>query len=93
MSEHHAARAAGRVTAADAAALSVVLTLADPASAPTEVEADTPQALAEDVTLTFVSEAESARAGFTQVRVVLSDGIAHPSLSALGETPRSAGLA
>ncbi|MFI1358068.1 hypothetical protein ACH4TV_31460 [Streptomyces sp. NPDC020898] len=82
MSEHHAARASGRVTAADAAALTDVLTLVDPASAPTEVEDDTPQTLAEeDVTDTFVSEAESARSGFTHVRVVLSDGIAHDDVT------------
>ncbi|MFE7899452.1 DUF1775 domain-containing protein [Streptomyces sp. NPDC057424] len=76
MSVHHAARAAGRVAVAGVAALTVVLTLAAPASAHAEVEADTAQALAENVTLTFVSEAESDTAGFTRVRVVLPDGIA-----------------
>ncbi|WP_328504349.1 DUF1775 domain-containing protein [Streptomyces sp. NBC_00457] len=81
MSVHHAARTAGRVAAASAAALTVVLTLAGPASAHAEVEADTPRALAENVTLTFVSEAESKGAGFTRLRVVLPDGIAPGDVS------------
>lgn len=84
---HHAARAAGRLTVAGAAALTAVLNLADPASAHAEVEADTPRALARNVTLTFVSEAESDSAGFTQVRVVLPDGIA-PGDVTLADAPR-----
>ncbi|MFE9169705.1 DUF1775 domain-containing protein [Streptomyces kebangsaanensis] len=86
MSVHHAARAAGRFAVAGAAALTAALTLAGPASAHAEVEADNPQALAEDVTLTFVSEAESAKAGFTQVRVVLPEGIT-PGDVALADAP------
>jgi len=62
VSEHHAARAAGRLAVAGAAALTALLNPADPASAHTEVEADTLRALARNVTLTFVSEAESDRA-------------------------------
>lgn len=84
---HHAPRAAGRLAAAGAAALTAVLTLADPASAHAEVEADTPRALARNVTLTFVSEAESDSAGFQQVRVVLPDGIA-PGDVTLVDAPR-----
>lgn len=87
MSVHHAARAAGRVAAAGAAALTAVLALADPASAHAEVEADAPRALAENVTLTFVSEAESDTAGFTELRVVLPDGIA-PGDVTLADAPK-----
>lgn len=84
---HPAARAAGPPAAAGAAALTAVLTLADPAYAHAEVEADIPRALARNVTLTFVSEAESAGAGFQQVRVVLPDGIA-PGDVTLADAPR-----
>jgi hypothetical protein len=87
VSVHHAARAAGRVVAAGAAALTAVLSLAGPASAHAEVEADTPRALANNVTLAFTSEAESATAGFTQVRVVLPEGIA-PDDVTLGDAPK-----
>ncbi|WP_435209083.1 DUF1775 domain-containing protein [Streptomyces sp. bgisy034] len=76
MSPNHPARAAGRVLTTGAAALTAVLTLARPASAHAEVEAGTARALAENVTLTFVSEAESDSAGFTRIRVVLPDGVA-----------------
>ncbi|WP_327396857.1 DUF1775 domain-containing protein [Streptomyces phaeochromogenes] len=87
MSVHHAARAAGRVAAAGAAALTAALALANPASAHAEVEADAPRALAENVTLTFVSEAESDTAGFTELRVVLPDGIA-PGDVTLADAPK-----
>ncbi|MFR0355812.1 DUF1775 domain-containing protein [Streptomyces sediminimaris] len=70
------ARTARRAALAGAAAVTATLALSVPASAHAEVEADTPQALATDVTLTFVSEAESASGGFTKVRVVLPEGIA-----------------
>ncbi|MEG3630821.1 DUF1775 domain-containing protein [Streptomyces poriticola] len=75
MSLHHAARAAGRTAAAGAAALTAVLALAASAAAHARVDADTPRPLAENVTLTFVSEAESGSAGFTRIRVVLPEGI------------------
>ncbi|MCQ9184171.1 YcnI family protein [Streptomyces sp. IBSBF 2953] len=87
MSIHPAARAAGRPAAAGAAALTAVLTLSDPASAHAEVAADIPRALARNVTLTFVSEAESDSAGFQRVRVVLPDGIA-PGDVTLADAPR-----
>ncbi len=72
---------------AGAAALTAASTLADPASAHAEVEADIPRALARNVTLTFVSEAESDSAGFQRVRVVLPDGIA-PGDVTLADAPR-----
>ncbi|WP_329273308.1 DUF1775 domain-containing protein [Streptomyces pseudovenezuelae] len=84
---HPATRAAGRPAAAGAAALTAVLTLADPASAHAEVEADIPRALARNLTLPFVSEAESDSAGFQRVRVVLPDGIA-PGDVTLADAPR-----
>ncbi|MEU6031124.1 DUF1775 domain-containing protein [Streptomyces tauricus] len=70
-----------------AAALTAVLALAGPAAAHAEVEADKAQALAENVTLTFVSEAESASGGFREVRVVLPEGIAPADVS-LGKAPK-----
>ncbi|WP_329295841.1 DUF1775 domain-containing protein [Streptomyces pseudovenezuelae] len=70
------ARAGRRFVLAGAVALTATLALATPAAAHAEVEADKPQALAENVTLSFVSEAESDSAGFTELRVVLPEGIA-----------------
>ncbi|TQE20025.1 DUF1775 domain-containing protein [Streptomyces ipomoeae] len=87
MPMHHADRAASRVALVGAAALTATLVLAGPAFAHAEVEADTPQALAENVTLTFVSEAESETAGFTELRVVLPEGIA-PGDVTLDEAPK-----
>ncbi|WP_340374884.1 DUF1775 domain-containing protein [Streptomyces sp. SS7] len=81
------ARPFGRVPLAGALALTATLSLAQPASAHTEIEADTPTALARDVTLTFTYEAESDTAGFTQVRVVLPDGI-EPDDVTLEHAPR-----
>ncbi|MEE1798428.1 DUF1775 domain-containing protein [Streptomyces sp. JV176] len=63
------------------AALTATLTTAGTAYAHAEVTADKPQALAEDVTLSFISEAESSSAGFTQLRVVLPQGIAPDDVS------------
>ncbi|MFJ9559366.1 DUF1775 domain-containing protein [Streptomyces fuscichromogenes] len=80
----HTARRAALV---GAAALTAALALAGPASAHAEVEADTPRALATDVTLTFVSEAESDSAGFTELRVVLPEGIAPADVS-LDDAPK-----
>ncbi|MFE1800459.1 DUF1775 domain-containing protein [Streptomyces sp. NPDC059517] len=70
-----------------AAALTAVLALAGPAAAHAEVEADKAQALAENVTLTFVSEAESASAGFREMRVVLPEGITPADVS-LDKAPK-----
>ncbi|MEI5009232.1 DUF1775 domain-containing protein [Streptomyces sp. PmtA] len=58
-----------------AAAVGAVLLGAGPAAAHVEVEADTAQALAENVTLTFNAESESDKAGITSLRVVLPEGI------------------
>ncbi len=81
------ARAGRRVALASAAALTATLALAAPAAAHAEVEADKAQALAENVTLSFVSEAESASAGFTELRVVLPEGIAPVDVT-LEEAPK-----
>ncbi|WP_405911260.1 DUF1775 domain-containing protein [Streptomyces sp. NBC_00828] len=87
MSTHHFGRATRRVGLVGAAALTATLAMAGTASAHAEVEADTPQALAENVTLSFVSEAESSSAGFTELRIVLPDGIAPADVS-LDEAPK-----
>ncbi|MFE9648335.1 DUF1775 domain-containing protein [Streptomyces sp. NPDC006365] len=87
MSTQLVAHAGRRVALAGAAALTATLTLATPAAAHAEVEADKPQALAENATLDFVSEAESDTAGFTELRVVLPEGIA-PGDVTLDEAPK-----
>ncbi|WP_328476475.1 YcnI family protein [Streptomyces sp. NBC_00377] len=81
------ARTGRRLVLAAAVALTAGLALATPAAAHAEVEADKPQALAENVTLSFVSEAESEAAGFTELRVVLPEGIV-PADVTLGEGPK-----
>ncbi|WP_324784508.1 DUF1775 domain-containing protein [Streptomyces sp. H51] len=87
MPTHRPARTSRRLALVGAAALTATLSLAGPAFAHTEVEADKAQALAENVTLTFVSEAESDDAGFREVRVVLPEGIA-PADVTLDEAPK-----
>ncbi|WP_405791545.1 YcnI family protein [Streptomyces sp. NBC_00029] len=59
---------------------------AGPAAAHAEVSASDPRALAENVTLSFTSEAESDTAGITELRVVLPDGIT-PDAVTLKEAP------
>ncbi|WP_234363568.1 DUF1775 domain-containing protein [Streptomyces sp. TN58] len=59
---------------------------AGPAAAHAGVSASDPRALAENVTLSFTSEAESDTAGITGLRVVLPQGIA-PDAVALVEAP------
>ncbi|WAZ24625.1 YcnI family protein [Streptomyces cinnabarinus] len=73
---HALGRTARRSGVVGALALMATVALAGPAAAHAEVESDTAQALAENVTLGFVSEAESGSAGFTEMRVVLPAGIA-----------------
>ncbi|WP_282700583.1 DUF1775 domain-containing protein [Streptomyces sp. CC219B] len=68
------------------AAATAVLLAAGPAAAHVEVEADNARALAENVTLTFAAESESATAGITRLRVVLPEGIA-PADVVYGEGP------
>ncbi|MEV7590258.1 DUF1775 domain-containing protein [Streptomyces sp. NPDC089922] len=60
---------------------------AGPAAAHAEVSASDPRALAENVTLSFTSEAESDTAGITELRVVLPEGIA-PDAVTLKEAPK-----
>ncbi|MEU8744901.1 DUF1775 domain-containing protein [Streptomyces sp. BPPL-273] len=81
------ARAGRRFILAGGVALTATLALAAPATAHAEVEADRPQALAENVTLSFVSEAESASAGFSELRVVLPEGITSDDVT-LAEGPK-----
>ncbi|WP_460070747.1 DUF1775 domain-containing protein [Streptomyces sp. YKOK-I1] len=76
VSPYASVRTVRRAGAVGVLTLTAALALAGPAFAHAEVEADTAQALAENVTLSFVSEAESAEAGFTEMRVVLPEGIA-----------------
>ncbi|MFI5673709.1 DUF1775 domain-containing protein [Streptomyces cellulosae] len=87
LSTHLLVHGGRRVALVAAAALTATLTLASPAAAHAEVEADHPQALAQNVTLTFVSEAESADAGFRELRVVLPKGIAPEDIT-LDEAPK-----
>ncbi|MEV7205323.1 MULTISPECIES: DUF1775 domain-containing protein [unclassified Streptomyces] len=87
MSPYRTVRTVRRMALLGATALAAAIALAGPAAAHAEVEADKAQALAEDVTLTFVSEAESGTAGFTALRVVLPQGIA-PADVTLGEAPK-----
>ncbi|MFD6230267.1 DUF1775 domain-containing protein [Streptomyces sp. NPDC060232] len=60
---------------------------AGPAAAHAEVSASDPRALAENVTLSFTSEAESDTAGIAELRVVLPQGIV-PDAVTLAEAPK-----
>ncbi|MEV6580392.1 DUF1775 domain-containing protein [Streptomyces sp. NPDC051582] len=68
-------------------ALVVVGVAAGPAAAHAEVTASDPRALAENVTLSFTSEAESESAGISELRVVLPKGIAAEALT-LKDAPK-----
>ncbi|QLH21450.1 DUF1775 domain-containing protein [Streptomyces sp. Rer75] len=76
-----------RLGAVSAAAIAATIAFAGPASAHAEVTASNAQALAKDVVLTFTGEAESESGGFTEVRVVLPEGIA-PGDVTLDEAPK-----
>ncbi|MER7733927.1 DUF1775 domain-containing protein [Streptomyces erythrochromogenes] len=65
----------------------VVGVAAGPAAAHAGVTASDPRALAENVTLSFTSEAESDTAGIAELRVVLPKGIA-PDAVTLGDAPK-----
>ncbi|MFF7649418.1 DUF1775 domain-containing protein [Streptomyces sp. NPDC007983] len=80
-------RTTRRLGAVSAAAIAATIAFAGPASAHAEVTASNAQALAKDVVLTFTGEAESESAGFTEVRVVLPEGIA-PGDVTLDEAPK-----
>ncbi|AEM84948.1 DUF1775 domain-containing protein [Streptomyces violaceusniger] len=64
-----------RIGALAFATSALVLTTAAPALAHTEVSTSDSRALAKNVTLTFESEAEAEKAGFTEIRTVLPKGI------------------
>ncbi|MFE9842022.1 DUF1775 domain-containing protein [Streptomyces goshikiensis] len=68
-------------------AVVVVGVAAGPAAAHAEVTASDPRALAENVTLSFTSEAESETAGIKELRVVLPKGIAPDALT-LKDAPK-----
>ncbi|MEW1757584.1 DUF1775 domain-containing protein [Streptomyces cyaneofuscatus] len=76
---------ARRVSAAGALALTALFASAAPALAHVEVQSETPQALAQNVSLTFEAEAESDSAGITEMRVVLPDGIAPADVALQGQ--------
>ncbi|WP_327232960.1 YcnI family protein [Streptomyces sp. NBC_01317] len=76
-----------RYAVAVAAAAVVVAAGAGPAAAHAEVTASDARALAENVTLSFTSEAESGDAGIKKLRVVLPEGIA-PDAVALKDAPK-----
>lgn len=76
-----------RLGLAAAGALVVLGMAAGPAAAHAGVTASDPRALAENVTLSFTSEAESDTAGVAELRVVLPKGIA-PDTVALKDSPK-----
>ncbi|MFE2548222.1 DUF1775 domain-containing protein [Streptomyces sp. NPDC059355] len=76
-----------RLGIAAVGALAVVGVAAGPAAAHAEVTASDPRALAENVTLSFTSEAESETAGIAELRVVLPKGIAADTLT-LKDAPK-----
>ncbi|MFF9010301.1 DUF1775 domain-containing protein [Streptomyces goshikiensis] len=76
-----------RLCIAAVGAVVVVGVGAGPASAHAEVTASDPRALAENVTLSFTSEAESETAGIKELRVVLPKGIAPDALT-LKDAPK-----
>ncbi|MFC8076820.1 DUF1775 domain-containing protein [Streptomyces sp. NPDC057307] len=75
-----------------AATVAMMATGTGPAAAHAEVTASDSRALAENVTLSFVSEAESDAAGIKELRIVLPKGIA-PGTVALKEAPKGWKLA
>ncbi|MFI5640814.1 DUF1775 domain-containing protein [Streptomyces goshikiensis] len=76
-----------RLCIAAVGAVVVVGVAAGPAAAHAEVTASDPRALAENVTLSFTSEAESETAGIKELRVVLPKGIAPDALT-LKDAPK-----
>ncbi|WP_030546786.1 DUF1775 domain-containing protein [Streptomyces albus] len=86
-SVHPRPHALPRLAAAAALALGATVLAAGPARAHAHVTAAEARALAENVTLTFTSEAENPSAGFTELRVELPDGI-EPSAVELKKAPK-----
>ncbi|MFE9479962.1 DUF1775 domain-containing protein [Streptomyces spororaveus] len=76
-----------RLGLAAAGSLVLVAMTAGPAAAHAEVTASDPRALAENVTLSFTSEAESDTAGISELRVVLPTGIT-PDAVTLKDAPK-----
>ncbi|MGW0898896.1 DUF1775 domain-containing protein [Streptomyces goshikiensis] len=76
-----------RLGIAAVGALVAVGVAAGPAAAHAGVTASDPRALAENVTLSFTSEAESDTAGISELRVVLPKGIAPDALT-LKDAPK-----
>ncbi|MGW3322262.1 DUF1775 domain-containing protein [Streptomyces virginiae] len=87
MNGTHTRRRLRRLGIAAVGALVVVGVAAGPAAAHAEVTASDPRALAENVTLSFTSEAESETAGISELRVVLPQGIA-PDAVTLKDAPK-----
>ncbi|WP_371594151.1 DUF1775 domain-containing protein [Streptomyces virginiae] len=87
MNGTHTRRRLRRLGIAAVGAVVVVGVAAGPAAAHAEVTASDPRALAENVTLSFTSEAESETAGISELRVVLPQGIA-PDAVTLKDAPK-----
>ncbi|MER6516406.1 MULTISPECIES: DUF1775 domain-containing protein [unclassified Streptomyces] len=87
MNTSHTRAQLRRLGIAAVGALIVVGAAAGPAAAHAEVTASDPRALAENVTLSFTSEAESDTAGIAELRVVLPKGIS-PDAVTLKEAPK-----
>ncbi|MFF3018528.1 DUF1775 domain-containing protein [Streptomyces sp. NPDC057939] len=87
MNRSHTRRRLHRPALGAVGALVLLGLAAGPAAAHAGVTASDPRALAENVTLTFESEAESDTAGIAELRVVLPTGIA-PDAVTLKEAPK-----
>ncbi|MDX2388525.1 YcnI family protein [Streptomyces sp. DK15] len=87
MNRSHTRRRLHRPALGAVGALVLLGLAAGPVAAHAGVTASDPRALAENVTLTFSSEAESDTAGIAELRVVLPPGIA-PDAVTLKEAPR-----
>ncbi|MFD7081820.1 DUF1775 domain-containing protein [Streptomyces sp. NPDC059918] len=87
MNRSHTRLRLHRLGLAAVGALVVVGVAAGPAAAHAGVTASDPRALAENVTLSFTSEAESETAGISELRVVLPKGIA-PDAVAVKDAPK-----
>ncbi|THA81688.1 DUF1775 domain-containing protein [Streptomyces sp. A0592] len=87
MNRSHTRLRLSRTALTAVCAVVVVGVAAGPAAAHAGVTASDPRALAENVTLSFTSEAESDTAGIAELRVVLPKGIA-PDAVALKDAPK-----
>ncbi|MFF4449516.1 DUF1775 domain-containing protein [Streptomyces sp. NPDC001502] len=87
MNRSHTQLPFSRTAFAVACALMLLGVAAGPAVAHAEVTASDPRALAENVTLSFTSEAESDTAGIAELKVVLPKGIA-PDAVTLKDAPK-----